>query len=104
MKPKVNNYYNIYEPNLSTIDYKFTSELATAVENWKSFTETNNIDSNLTLIQSDKFLCITNKHFNNYISIECDEYLYNVTPITSIDNTARCYVLSKKKEYILLSC
>lgn len=86
----------LYEPDLSTIDFKFTSELATAVENWKSFAETNNIDSNLTLIQSDKFLCITNKYFNNGIFIECDEYPYNVTPVTSIYNNIECYVLSKE--------
>lgn len=90
----------LYEPDLSTIDFKFTSELATAVENWKSFAQTNNIkDSNLTLIQTDNFLCITNKYFNNGISIECDEYPYNVTPITSIYKTARCYVLSKENTY-----
>lgn len=86
-----------YDPDFSTRRDKFTSELATAVENWKSFAETNNIkDSNLTLIQTDNFLCITNKYFNNGISIECDEYPYNVTPVTSIYNTARCYVLSKE--------
>lgn len=85
-----------YEPDFSTRRDKFTSELATAVENWKSFAETNNIDSNLTLIQSDNFLCITNKYFNNGISIECDEYPYNVTPVTSIYNNIKCYVLSKE--------
>lgn len=89
-----------YEPDFSTRRDKFTSELATAVENWKTFAETNNIkDSNLTLIQTDNFLCITNEYFNNGISIECDEYPYNVTPITSIYNTARCYVLSKENTY-----
>lgn len=48
--------YEIREDKITEED-KFTSELSTASNNWKTFAKRNHLNENLQIIQSGEYLC-----------------------------------------------